>query len=58
MMLDMNTTIKSPRQLTVHVSFTKEKQYLYDLLQKEAEESGVKVSTIVTKALKYYFDYK
>lgn len=57
-MLDMNTTIKSPRQLTVHVSFTKEKQYLHELLRKEAEESEVKVSTIVVKALKYYFDHK
>jgi hypothetical protein len=57
MMPDMNTTIKPPRQMVVHVSFTKEKKHLYDLLQKEAEQSGLKLSTIVTKALQYYFDY-
>jgi len=54
----MEDTTKKTRQMTVHISFPKEKQYLYTLLQQEAEKSEMKISTVVTKALKFYFDYQ
>jgi hypothetical protein len=58
-MPNMNNTItKKPPQLIAHVSFSREKAPLYYLLKQEADKTGLSVSTVVAKALKFYFDYK
>jgi len=46
------------KQRTVHTSFTKKNLHLYDKLNKESEETGLKLSTIVTKSLELYFNAK
>lgn len=41
---------------TLNISFTKDTTYLYDMLHEEAKETGLKLSTIVARAIKTYYE--
>lgn len=47
------TTIK--KQKTIHTSFTRNNEYLYDLVLEQSEKTGIKMSTIVCLALEKYY---
>jgi len=49
---------KQTKRSTLSVSFTKNTNYLYDKMMEESEETGLKLSTIVTKALELYYNIK